>query len=167
MHRKFCFYCCTLNSCGVKCFFLCIFLSMVLVMNFFSNCCFVKNYEAEFTVLNLSFSHRVPSGDVLVTVSTKFFGKKKPLRIKIQYLSPRNSVLFWNFVNSIVSRFVAAKASDQPVSSPAVSNWFDVHVVISCYCSCPTLGYKSEDPDDCTTCSCEPENWMTPQIARS
>ena len=37
-----CFDCCALNWCRVKCFFFSISLSMVLKMNFVSNCCFVK-----------------------------------------------------------------------------------------------------------------------------
>ena len=36
-----------------------------------------------------------------------------------------------NLVNSTISRFVADKASDQPVSSPAVSDRSDpIHVVL-------------------------------------
>ena len=52
------------------------------------------------------------------------------------YFSEKKLVLSWlkytdNLANSIISPFVAPKASDQPVSSPAISNWPDpIRVVL-------------------------------------
>ena len=68
-----------------------------------------------------------------------------------------------NLVNSTISRFVAAKASDQPVSSPAVSDRSDpIRVVLlfkdqasaDIVRSQLKLRFKSEDPDDRTAGIC-------------
>ena len=67
---------------------------------------FCQNYGAEFTVqiYNLHIANSaicildvrdVPSSDVSVTVSTKFFGKKKTVRIKIRYLALKKISYFW------------------------------------------------------------------------
>ena len=37
----------------------------------------------------------VPSSDVSVIESTKFFGKKKTVRIKIRYIAPKTISYFW------------------------------------------------------------------------
>ena len=52
----------------------------------------------------------VPSGDVSVTVSTKFFGKKKPVRIKIRHLALKKNTLFLvSTRNDNISRECATK----------------------------------------------------------
>ena len=49
-----------------------------------------------------------PSGDVSVTVSTKFFGKKM-VRIKIRYLALKNSLFLVSTRNDNISRGCAKK----------------------------------------------------------
>ena len=50
-----------------------------------------------------------PSGHVSVTVSTKFFGKKKTVRIKIRYLALKNSLFLVSTRNDNISKGCAKK----------------------------------------------------------
>ena len=74
-------------------------------MNFFSNCCFVKimKRNSRYKIYNFHIANSaicilevgdVPSGDVLVTVSTKCFSKQK-VRIKNSISCTTEIAYFW------------------------------------------------------------------------
>ena len=82
---------------------------MVLEMNFFSQCCFAKILKRNRRKLTkLCEVGDLPSGDVLVTVSIKFFGKNGEDQ-NPGFCAKKNSLFLVSTRNDNISRGCATK----------------------------------------------------------